>query len=59
MTFEEQTKIITNTYINSKVDLLNELLIEIRDEGYDVAQIRGALLNHIESLEKLRVKYAQ
>lgn len=59
MTFEEQTKMITDTHINSQVDLLNSLLIEISDEGYDVAQIRGALLNYIESLEKLRVKYAQ
>ena len=57
MTFEEQSKMITNTFVDAKVDLLNDLLMEIGDEGYDIAQLRGSLLNHIESFEKLRVKY--
>lgn len=58
MTFEEQSKIITDTHINAKVDLINEILAEIKEEGYvSVAQVRGSLLGYLESYEKLRVKY--
>jgi len=57
--FEKQwDDMMTNNkdeYIDAKIDALAETLAEIDKEGYtDVCQVRGAILNRIETLSKLK-----
>lgn len=45
------------THINAKLQALNDLLAEIKTEGYEtIAQIKGVLHSNIESLERLKQK---
>lgn len=53
--FEDQAIKAGEAHLNTKIDALAELLIEIDEEGYmSVSQINGAILSRIEVLNKLK-----
>ena len=58
LSFNEQCKKISKTHIDAKIEVLRDLLTEITEEGYSsVAHVRTSIINHIESIEKLRVNH--
>ena len=58
MDFKQQVKMITDAHIDAKVQVLGDMLCEIREQEYtSVAQIRGSMISQIESLEKLRLTH--
>lgn len=58
LSINEQCKIISKTHIDAKVEVLNDLLAEISEQGYtSIAQVRSSIISHIESVEKLRVSH--
>jgi len=53
--FERQIKAAGDLYLSTAADTLNDLLTEIKQEGYEsVTLISGAISNRIEDLNKMQ-----
>jgi len=52
--------LIASTHINAKLQVLNDLLVEIEAEGYEtIEQVKGSIHSSIESQEMLKERYSE
>lgn len=53
--FEEQAKKIGQVHLNTKIQVLKELIQEIENEGYiNINQVKGSIELHLDSLNKIK-----
>ena len=52
---KEQMKKIGETHLNAKIQILEELLEEIKTEGYEtISQIKGSIHTNLDILNKVK-----
>lgn len=54
---EHQSKKIGETHLNAKIQMLEDLIKEINDEGYETFnQLKGSIESNLDTLNKVKAK---